>query len=100
MGNPFLEGTQDILSLDTRDDMDSAVALSVCSAEKKGVEQYQKFVAERLRDLSSLISEPIKKNQLLLFSRPPAKKSSARLQVSSLKNDASLFSRLYRLSVM
>ena len=41
-----------------------------------------------------MISEPIK-NKLLPFSVPPAKKSSARLQVSSLKNDASLFSRLY-----
>ena len=41
MDNPFLEGTQDLLSLDTRDVIDSAVASSVCSAEKKGVEQYQ-----------------------------------------------------------
>ena len=96
MGNPFLEGTQDLLRLDTRDVMDPAVVSSVCSAEKKGVEQYQIFVAERLQDQSTLISEPIKKNKLLLFSRPPpAKKSSASLRVSSLKNDVSLFSRLY-----
>lgn len=95
MGNPFLEGTQDLLRLDTRDVMDPAVVSSVCSAEKKGVEQYQTFVAERLQGQSTLISEPIKKNKLLLFSRPPAKKSSASLKVSSLKNDVSHFSRLY-----
>ena len=35
MGNLFLEGTQDLLRLDTRDVMDSAVASSICSAEKK-----------------------------------------------------------------
>ncbi len=73
--------------------MDPAVVSSVCSAEKKGVEQYETFVAERLQDQSTLIPEPIKKNKLLLFSRPPlAKKSSASLKVS---NDVSLFSRLY-----
>lgn len=92
MGNPFLEGTKDLLRFDTRDIMDPAVVSSVCSAEKKGVEQYETFVAERLQDQSTLISEPIKKNKLLLFSRPlPAKKSSASLKVSSLKNDMSLF---------
>ena len=42
------------------------------------------------------ISEPIKKNKLLLFSRPPPPtKSNTSLHISSLKNDISLFSRLY-----
>ncbi len=95
MGNPFLEGTQDLLRLDTRDVMDPAVVSSVCSAEKKAIEQYQAFVTERLQDQLTKISDPIKKNKVLLFSRPPAKKSNAKLQVSSLKNDVSLFSRLY-----
>ena len=96
MGNPFLEETKDLLKLDTRDIIDPAVVSSVCSAEEKGHEQYQTFVAERLQEQSTPISEPIKKNKLLLFSRPPPpRKSSARLQVSSLKSDVSLFSRLY-----
>ena len=96
MGNPFLEGTQDLLRLDTMYVMDPAVMSAICSAEKRAVEQYQTFVAERLQDQSTKISDPIKKNKLLLFSRPPTiKKSRAKLQVSSLKNDVSLFSRLY-----
>lgn len=97
MGNPFLEETKDLLKLDTRDIVDPAVVSSICSAEKKGLEQYQSFVAERFQEQSKPISEPIKKNKLLLFSRLPSnqKKSSASLQVSSLKSDVSLFSRLY-----
>ena len=96
MGNPFLEETKDLLKLDTRDIIDPAVVSSVCSAEEKGLEQYQTFVIERLQEQAKPISEPIKKNKLLLFSRPPPpKKSSASLRVSSLKSDVSLFSRLY-----
>ena len=42
------------------------------------------------------IADPIKRNNLHLFSRPPVqRKSSKQLQLSSLKNDCSLFSRLY-----
>ena len=53
-------------------------------------------MADRLVERSTPISEPIKKNKLLLFSRPPPHtKSNTSLQISSLKNDVSLFSRLY-----
>lgn len=92
MGNPFLEETKDLLKLDTRDIIDPAVVSSVCSAEDKGLEQYQTFVAERLQEQLKPISEPIKKNKLLLFSRPPPPKKSS----ASLKSDVSFFfSRLY-----
>ncbi|PIK38150.1 hypothetical protein BSL78_25015 [Apostichopus japonicus] len=96
MGNPFLEETNDLLKLDTKDIVDQAVAVAVCQAEKIGQQQYDDFVTERLQDQSTPISQPIRKNKLLLFSRPPVRlKSSSKLQVSSLKSDVSLFSRLY-----
>ena len=42
------------------------------------------------------ITDPIKRNKLCLFSRPPVKeKSQKQLQLKSLKHDCSLFSRLY-----
>ena len=42
------------------------------------------------------IADSIKRKNIHLFSRPPAhQKSSTQLQLSSLKNDCSLFSRLY-----
>ena len=52
MGNPFVEETEDLLRLDTRDIVDPAVATSICYAEEKGIEQFKNFVT----------SEPIKKN--------------------------------------
>ena len=48
MGNPFLEESKDLLRVDTRDIVDSAVASSICQAEEIGKKQYQTFVTERL----------------------------------------------------
>jgi hypothetical protein len=48
MGNPFLEESQDLLVLDTRDIMDTSVAEAVRKAETIGKEQYDTFVEERL----------------------------------------------------
>lgn len=96
MGNPFMEESNDLLRLDTRDIIDPAVVSSLRQAEQIGQQQYKAFMADRLLARSTPISEPIKKNKLSLFSRPPPReKSKASLQVSSLKSDISLFSRLY-----
>lgn len=96
MGNPFLEETTDLLRLHTRDIMDPKVVSAVRQAEEIGQQQYQAFVTDRLLERSTPISETIKKNMLSLFSCPPRReKSKANLQVASLKNDCSLFSRLY-----
>uniref|UniRef100_A0A1X7T7W9 Tesmin/TSO1-like CXC domain-containing protein n=1 Tax=Amphimedon queenslandica TaxID=400682 RepID=A0A1X7T7W9_AMPQE len=96
MENPFLEESKDLLRLDTKDIMDEVVVSSICHAEEKGKEQYHTFVTNRLAHRITPLSDPIKKNKLPLFSRPPTKeKSKSSLKVSSLKSDVSLFSRLY-----
>ena len=88
MGNPFLEEKNDLLKLDTRD--------IIAQAERIGQQQYELYVHDRLLQRSVTVMEPIKKNKLALFSRPPTReKSKSSLQVSSLKADCSLFSRLY-----
>ena len=46
MGNPFLEHSQDLRVIDTRDIMDTQVA--VRRIETLGEKQYTKFVTERL----------------------------------------------------
>ncbi|KAG0717130.1 hypothetical protein GWK47_008210 [Chionoecetes opilio] len=64
--------------------------------EKLGLVQYETYVEERLVNQTVPITDPIKRNNLHLFSRPPVReKSRKQLQMSSLKNDCSLFSRLY-----
>ena len=44
MGNPFLEQSEDLLVLDSKDILDASVAEAVRMAETLGVEQYQQFV--------------------------------------------------------
>ena len=56
--------------------------------------QYDSYVQERLIDRSKRITDPIKKNNLLsTLSKKCQSKEKA--QVASLKEDCSLFSRLY-----
>ena len=73
MGNPFLERSQDLLVIDTRDIMDTQVAETVRRIETLGKEQYTKFVTERLERCTTPLTETIPKNKLPLFSRPPLK---------------------------
>ena len=96
MGNPFCEDSSDLLVLDSHDIADVSISETIRKIEKLGLEQYEQYVEERLHSHTLSIAEPIKKNSLHLFSRPPVRQKSAKqLQVSSLKSDCSLFSRLY-----
>ncbi|KAJ8405691.1 hypothetical protein AAFF_G00316710 [Aldrovandia affinis] len=96
MGNPFCEDSKDLLVLDSRDLADPAVINTLHQIEKLGQEQYDMFVNERLVHQTKPITDPIKRNNLHIFSRPPVReKSRTQFQVLSLKNDCSLFSRLF-----
>ena len=94
MGNPFLD--KDMLVLDTRDILDPSVGETVLKAEKLGEKQYHTFVEERLSKCMKPITDVIHKNKLVLLSHPPLKPpSKQKMQVTALKNDCNLFSRLY-----
>ena len=96
MGNPFLERGEYLMVLDTKDICDVSVGETVRKAEALGLEQYEIFVDERLAKPKIPVTDVITKNKLPLFSRPPAKcPSKQKMQVAALKNDCSLFSRLY-----
>ena len=96
MGNPFLENSEDLIVLDTRDIVDASVEETVRNAETLGKEQYEVFVDERLIQGKIPITEVISKNKLPLFSRPPVKRPSMqKMKIASLKSDCALFSRLY-----
>ena len=97
LGNPFLEKGQDLLVLDTRDVMDNSVGKTVQEIEAIGEDQYKRFIEERLEKCDKPITEPIIKNKLPLFSKPMVKRPPTRQQnhITALKNDCSLFSRLY-----
>ena len=96
MGNPFCENSSDLLVLDTRDVADKTVADGIHTIENIGQKRYDAYVRERLIYQVRPISDPIKRNNIPLFTTTPrGVKSVSQQQVSSLKNDCSLFSRLY-----
>ena len=76
MGNPFTEDSSDLLTLDSRDITDAAVIDTVRQIEKLGEEQYDAYVKERLVSQTKPITDPIKKNNLPLFSRPPVREKT------------------------
>ena len=86
MGNPFLESSEDLMVLDTKDILDTSVGETVQTAESLGKEQYKAFVEERLVRCEVPITDVTSKNKLALFSRPPVKCSSRqKVQVAALK---------------
>ena len=96
MGNPFKEASQDLLVLHSRDIIDPSVVATVRSIQKLGQEQCDKFVVERLEKGTASLYDPIKRNKLSLFSCPRTnEKPKKKMQIASLKEDCSLFSRLY-----
>ncbi|KAK3880703.1 hypothetical protein Pcinc_014858 [Petrolisthes cinctipes] len=96
MGNRFLENTQDLLVLVTRDIMGNPVAETVRKVECLDEEKYTKFVGERLELCTKPVTDTHPKNKLPLFSRPQTKmQSKQQMQLAAVKSDCSLFSRLY-----
>ncbi|GFO04548.1 hypothetical protein PoB_003105300 [Plakobranchus ocellatus] len=101
MGNPFMEESEDLLVLDSRDIADPAIVQSVRSIEKTGQDQYDKYMTERVIERTTSVFDPISKNQMPLFSRPPSRVPSKKKQtISSLRSDCTLFSRLYTATAM
>ena len=97
MRNPFLEESQDLMVLDTRDIMNTSVVETMRKAEMLGEKQYNMFLGERLPNSMKPIKESLPKNKLALFSCTLVKRlaSKQKLLVTALKNDCSLFSPIY-----
>ena len=76
--------------------MDSAVVDTVQNILQIGKSQYDSYVEERPIARSKRITDTIKKNSLPLLSTLGKKcQSKEKAQVASLKEDCTLFSRLY-----
>ena len=76
--------------------MNDAVVKAVREVITIGQDQYKVFVQERFQKRTKPITEVIKKNKLALFKEQPQKNTMKDKQkVPALKNDCTLFSRLY-----
>ncbi|CAG2188727.1 unnamed protein product [Mytilus edulis] len=61
LGNPFMEDSQDLLVLDTKDIAPTSVVDTIRKIEKIGKTQYEKYIEDRLIKRTVPIFEPIKK---------------------------------------
>ena len=96
LGNPFLEEGKDLLAVDTKDIMNNDVVEAVKNVEKIGQEKHSTYVECRLKRRTTPITEPITKNKLSLFNNSYENvQSKDKSKILQLKNDCSLFSRLY-----
>ena len=95
LGNPFLEDSQDLIALDTKEIPGREAVSMMMKAEAIGQEQSKAYISECLVNRKKSMYEPIKRNKIYLFNTPASKTSKASQKVSSLKSDCSLFSRLY-----
>ena len=96
MSNPFQDDGPELLALDTRNIIDDSVINTVRTIEAVGKDQYETYKKSVITDMTQSIHSTIKKNALPLFRSPsPKTKSKKAGQVSMLRDDVALFSRLY-----
>jgi hypothetical protein len=99
MGNPFRDDFKELVALDTHNCADESVIMTVNRIEEVGTSQYQTYVKDVIMERTVSIHNPIKKTSLPLFKRQTPKTSSkTSKQLSALKSDRCLFSRLYIVS--
>ncbi|KAJ8381344.1 hypothetical protein SKAU_G00021220 [Synaphobranchus kaupii] len=70
MGKLFLEESQDLLVLDSKDVMDASVADTVRKVSLS-TEQYKTFVEERLEQRTKPVTDTLPKNKMPIFSHLP-----------------------------
>ena len=87
MGNPFLEDSGDMLTLDTKVVINKDAIRTVHTIEESSQRQFSEFVEDTMKRASKKpLSGIVSKIKLALFSIPQAKE-----QVASLKTKCTLF---------
>ena len=96
LGNPFEETSGDLLVLDSKEIADHAAVDTIQNVQKIGQQQFQGFIKECLVERSKSIDDVIHRNKLKLFlNQVKTKTSKNKQQLTSLKSDVGLFSRLH-----
>ena len=95
LGNPFEEESTDLIVLDTKVVADKDGMSRMQQIEELGRKQCEAYISERITHRKKPLSDPITRNKLSFFSTPHKKTSKAQQQLSSMKSDCSLFSRLF-----
>lgn len=94
-GNPFQEESQDLIALDTRDISNPKAIKNLNDAEKIGKEQFDLFVADRIKSNKKSIFDVISRNKLFVFNQPSQRSIAGKDELTTLKKSCHLFSQLY-----
>ena len=96
LGNPFEEESEGLLVIDSKEIADPSAVAAVKKAQKIGQQQFQTFTKECLVERTKPIDDTIHRNRLKLFvgSRTTTA-SKEKQQLTLMKSDVKLFSRLY-----
>lgn len=95
-GNPFSERTTDFITLQSKDIISPAAHDAMKELLAVGGQQFETFFQERLVTRTKKLSDPITRNNVVLIAGAKGKRKGERChQISSLKQDCHLFSRLY-----
>lgn len=95
LGNPFEEDSMDLIVLDTKEIAGPHAVEAVQNAKKIGEEQFKAFTNDCLLERKKPIDDTIHRNKLRVFGTSTSRVTKGKQQLSSLKNDMELFSRLY-----
>ena len=96
LGNPFEEESEDLLVLDSKEIADPSAVEAVKKAQKINQQQFQTFTKECFVERTKLIDDTIHRNRLKVFVGSTTKTASKeKQQLTSMKSNVELFSRLY-----
>ena len=97
LGNPFLEDSGMIFSLDTKDIMDKTVVKALRTARDIGHTQFNEFIEEGINQAKNkIISDTVHKNKLATFSTYNVEqKTGSNTFIANLKADSKLFAEMY-----
>jgi len=96
IGNPFEEGSPDLVALYTKEIVGSPAIEAAIKVKEIGLNHFQAFVRDCLVERTKPVDDTVHRNKLKVFKAPPIMSISKEKQkLTCLKNNAELFSRLY-----
>ena len=93
MGNPFMEESDDLFALDTKDIADDKSAELIKVHHQRGKKQFESFMAD-LHSGQCSFYQPFKKNVTTFFKREQAIRANTS-KTKILKDDYQLFARMF-----
>lgn len=96
MGNPFHDQFEDLVNISSRSCAEKAVVNDLFKLADTGKKQYSEYVKNVLENKSSPISDAIKKNKLVLFSKQKkTSHSKVRANIKTAQMNTALFGHLF-----